>query len=284
MQFQLPDESITLVEQAQPNQPLFVIGDVHGEARSLIGALRHADTLRQSLPDLVVVLLGDLVDRGPKSFECLQIAAAYRAERPNVVLLMGNHEQFLLCALFSPDEDEAGRALYNALHNKGGWILERGIDEVKAFLITAKLTPDDFQLSYQNGNCLCVHAGIPPHATPEELKQFFQSDKLKLPKGSGDSHSHPLWIRNAFLAETIPHPDLFVIHGHTRHDFTGKPLKGRLNLDASGYRREGVSCVAGALITPDSKVNLKYGDPLLHLPFYGRICRSGRHRLYAHHH
>ena len=64
---------------------VWAIGDVHG----------HADTLEALLESLNldsmdrVVLLGDLVDRGPKSCEVIRIAR----ENPQIFCVLGNHEE-----------------------------------------------------------------------------------------------------------------------------------------------------------------------------------------------
>jgi len=67
---------------------VWAIGDVHG----------HADTLEALLESLNldsmdrVVLLGDLVDRGPRSCEAIRIAR----ENPQIFCVLGNHEEMML--------------------------------------------------------------------------------------------------------------------------------------------------------------------------------------------
>ena len=67
---------------------VWAIGDVHG----------HADTLQSLLESLNldsmdrVVLLGDLVDRGPRSCEVIRIAR----ENPQIFCVLGNHEEMML--------------------------------------------------------------------------------------------------------------------------------------------------------------------------------------------
>ena len=79
---------------------LYVLGDVHGEFDNLIGVLRNAGLVG---PDLswsgskaTLVLVGDLVDRGPDATRVLWYA--YRLERQaaaaggRVLVMLGNHE------------------------------------------------------------------------------------------------------------------------------------------------------------------------------------------------
>src|SRR5262245_10556089 len=73
-----------------------VIGDVGGHPGQLTDALRSlgAGGTRLSLPDdLVVVQVGDLVDRGPDSAGVLQLVSRYLDEQPaQWIQLLGNHE------------------------------------------------------------------------------------------------------------------------------------------------------------------------------------------------
>ena len=67
---------------------VWVIGDVHGFADTLVNLL---DSLNLGSRDRVV-LLGDLIDRGPKSCEVIQIAR----EDPQIFSILGNHEDMML--------------------------------------------------------------------------------------------------------------------------------------------------------------------------------------------
>lgn len=71
-----------------------IIGDIHGCSRAL------QDLLGQVKPDPVcdrLILLGDLFDRGPESWEVLQTVKKLEAAfGDRFVLLRGNHEDYLL--------------------------------------------------------------------------------------------------------------------------------------------------------------------------------------------
>ena len=67
---------------------VWAIGDVHGYADTLLALL---DSLNLSSRDRVV-LLGDLVDRGPSSCEVIRIAR----ENPQIFSVLGNHEEMML--------------------------------------------------------------------------------------------------------------------------------------------------------------------------------------------
>ena len=70
--------------------PVLIVGDVHGDLERLFGALRPypADRWR-------TIFLGDLVDGGPFGVGALR----YARDRPNSVVLLGNHEVLMLAAL-----------------------------------------------------------------------------------------------------------------------------------------------------------------------------------------
>jgi serine/threonine protein phosphatase 1 len=73
---------------------IFAIGDIHGcdvALRTLLGKL----DLR--LDDTVIVL-GDVIDRGPKTCEVVDLLLE-AADRCNMISVMGNHEEMLLDVL-----------------------------------------------------------------------------------------------------------------------------------------------------------------------------------------
>lgn len=67
-----------------------VVGDLHGDYKSLVALLELVD-----LDGDLLVFLGDYADRGPSGVEVIRTVAELRKEHPkNVVALMGNHEDF----------------------------------------------------------------------------------------------------------------------------------------------------------------------------------------------
>ena len=77
------------------------IGDIHGELEAL------TDLLARVEPELssgdTVVFLGDYIDRGPRSKECIdRILDFWASTSAEVVALLGNHEEWLLRTLDDP--------------------------------------------------------------------------------------------------------------------------------------------------------------------------------------
>ena len=98
-------------------QRVYAVGDVHGRADLLRCLLRQIDRDDGGRPhaDTRLILLGDLIDRGPDSAGVLECVRALEAEPDrHVTVLMGNHEDMFLKAI---DEGEA--ALTSFLRHGG---------------------------------------------------------------------------------------------------------------------------------------------------------------------
>jgi predicted phosphodiesterase len=67
------------------------LGDIHGNFRALIRVL---DDLEDWKPDQVLIL-GDLINRGPRSKDCLDLIQE-KARNPHWRLIKGNHEGYVL--------------------------------------------------------------------------------------------------------------------------------------------------------------------------------------------
>jgi len=82
-----------LVELQTPDE-LVVIGDIHGDLKTFLKILEDIK-LEHYLanPNNKIILLGDYVDRGPKSIEVLYAICNLKQRYPNSIILMrGNHE------------------------------------------------------------------------------------------------------------------------------------------------------------------------------------------------
>ncbi len=108
---------------------VWVIGDVHG----------HADTLTALIESLNldsidrVVLLGDLVDRGPKSCEVIRIAR----EDSQIFCVLGNHEEMMLKQF---DVDNIG----TMTAQQAGWFYIGGRATAQSYIDEFTGTSGDF--------------------------------------------------------------------------------------------------------------------------------------------
>jgi len=206
----------------------YAVGDVHGRLdlfEALIGAIERDDR-QASVAETTIVLLGDLVDRGPDSAGVVARARAWQAER-KVRLLAGNHEEMFLHSL-----EDVGVLRHFLRHGGRETALSYGIpreeydratmEGVQALLVAAVPTEDRRFLSMAKnyviaGDYLFVHAGIAPHVPLEEQEEH-----------------HLRWIREPFLDHAEPH-DHFVVHGHTITETIDERLN-RIGIDTGAYR------------------------------------------------
>ncbi len=173
------------------NGRLIVIGDIHGCAAEL------AELLAELAPkhDDRVVLLGDLVNRGPDSRGVIELARAHRA-----VALLGNHELRLLKYRRTGDRKyikEQDLDTYDRLQT-ADW----------DFLEAMPLTFEEPEL-----DVVCVHGGFLPdkpwRKQPAEVVTRIQVvDRDGEPAKRTEAPDAPPW---ADLWNGPP----FVIYGHT---------------------------------------------------------------------
>ena len=93
------------LEKKDEFNSVFCFGDIHGELDGFIKNLKKAKIVdeKNSLnPNFkgTLIQMGDVIDRGPKSYEAFEFLSKIQKEAPKigskVVRLLGNHEQLLL--------------------------------------------------------------------------------------------------------------------------------------------------------------------------------------------
>ena len=98
-----------------------VIGDVHGHADKLEGLLRTLG-YRESQgswrhPERTVMFIGDLIDRGPRQLDTIDIARRM-VDAGQARIVMGNHE-YNAIAIHTPHPDKPGDTLRTRLGTRG---------------------------------------------------------------------------------------------------------------------------------------------------------------------
>jgi len=114
--------SIDLVRSlpyAERNGRLFVGGDIHGEFHALMSALHALDF---DFDKDLVLLVGDIHDRGPNSPNCLELL-----QEPWLLSTIGNHEWMLLSVVTDTGDISYSKksALDTFMANGGEWILDK---------------------------------------------------------------------------------------------------------------------------------------------------------------
>lgn len=217
---------------------VYAIGDIHGCDREFARLLEliDADHAQRTPKRRIIVLLGDLVDRGPDSAGVVERARQLAAGSDEVRLIAGNHEEMLLtsCAgdtkglrLFARNggrETAESYGIDNDTWNAADFDeLKRLLDEAvpathRAFLKTMEEV-------VVIGDYAFVHAGIRPGVALAEQ----QGEDLR-------------WIRDRFLGHTGAH-EKFIVHGHTiSPDVDDQP--NRLGIDTGAYATGKLTAVA----------------------------------------
>lgn len=239
---------------------LYAIGDVHGHLDLLRAALDRieADRARTGDHAAPVVQVGDLVDRGPDSRGVVQYLMDLSARDARVTVLKGNHDNMFALFLETPPRpDPRLRADLSWLHPRLG-----GLETLESYGIAPDQTPEQLHraalravpdthraflsaapLSFAQGACLLVHAGIRPRVPLAEQRP-----------------SDLFWIRHEFLDDPHDHGPL-IVHGHTPVDQV-EHHGNRLAIDTGAAYGGPLSAVVIEgrqvhLLTPDGRQEIR---------------------------
>ena len=239
----------------------YVIGDIHGRLDLYEAMITEIEQEAASAGprEVRVVLLGDLVDRGPDSAGVLARTRKWQQQR-HVRVLAGNHEEMFLKSFTRPE------ALRHFLKHGGRETLLsfgfstkqlRSLELEDLFAMLPQLVPQserDYIAAFEDiiiaGDYAFVHAGIDPARAIDEQKR-----------------SDLLWIRDRFLTHDGPLPKV-IVHGHTIFDRV-MDCGNRIGIDTGAFRsgvltalalegdqRRVLQAVAGA----DGTIGIFHGD------------------------
>lgn len=227
--FKKQEASPKIEPAVPPGLLVYAIGDIHGRDDLFSELLDRIEADRGRRPHdmCVLILLGDLVDRGPSSDRVVERALGLSAPFDRVHHLIGNHEECMLAALTG--DVRALRYFYRI----GGESTIRSYlkdDELLAqmsFEELAQAFPPAVPQSHidylgrgedmvRYGNYIFVHAGVRP-GTPLERQKT----------------SDLRWIREEFLSDTSDHGAM-VVHGHTISDDVQLGCN-RIGIDTGAY-------------------------------------------------
>src|SRR6476659_1248591 len=188
---------------------IYAIGDIHGRLDLFEDLLARidADDAARGAADTHLILLGDLVDRGPDSAgvveRAMQLCATGKCR-----VLMGNHEEVLI-KTWEGDRRTAG--LFARIGGRET-LLSYGVSEEtyeaadlqELVALTQRHVPEahirfmqGFEETIAEGEYLFVHAGIRPGVPHDE-----------------QSRADTRWIRREFLEDERDHGAM-VGHGHS---------------------------------------------------------------------
>lgn len=129
-----------------------IIGDIHGCYREFISLLKKVEYRKKKDR---LILLGDLMDRGPLSYEMLQWAIRWKEENPDTFFLIrGNHELMLV-----KQRREIDQRLIWRLVGKGATIrsFSRHKDRMKRYI---PWIVENMPIYHEEDDYRCVHASV----------------------------------------------------------------------------------------------------------------------------
>lgn len=209
---------------------VYAIGDIHGRLDlfdRLIERIAQDEAERASLPRLLV-LLGDLIDRGPQSAQMIDRAMALARSDEDVRFLKGNHEELFIAAARGSVQSAGFFRRIGGVETLASYGLAPALsaamdDDAIARWMLAHVPrehvdfADDFEDMLAIGDYLFVHAGIRPRVPLE----------AQLP-------ADLRWIRGDFLMHRGDHGRV-VIHGHSiTPDVDEQP--NRIGIDTGAWR------------------------------------------------
>ncbi|CAA9538118.1 MAG: Serine/threonine protein phosphatase [uncultured Sphingomonadaceae bacterium] len=220
-----------------PGERVYAIGDVHGcfdLLEPLVARIRADDAARMPCRT-TIVLIGDIVDRGPRSADVVRLLMPLAPRTDRLVVLKGNHEDMMVHAL------RGDLVVLQTWIRLGGdatlrsWgvptdaldLPPRDLLKTARSKIGGKTLAwlDALPLSYRSGDFFFVHAGIRPG--------------VSLAKQDPDDL---IWIRDEFLANDETHPAV-IVHGHTIAADGPELRHNRIGLDTGAYRTGKLSAV-----------------------------------------
>jgi serine/threonine protein phosphatase 1 len=209
---------------------VYAIGDIHGRLdllNELLNLIDRDDEARTP-GRTTLILLGDLIDRGPHAASVVERTMRLHAASDRFHAIKGNHEEVMLAALSG---DEAAMRLF--LRIGGIQTLESygvGLDDLPDGEEIETLIPRmqaaiphehaEFLAAMENsvemGDYLFVHAGIRPGVPIAEQDPVEQR-----------------WIRDSFL-DHPGHHGMMIVHGHS---ITPEPVlrPNRMGIDTGAY-------------------------------------------------
>jgi serine/threonine protein phosphatase 1 len=213
---------------------IYAVGDVHGCFNLLADLFQRIelDAVGREATKTRIILLGDMIDRGPQSAEVCQLLYGLR-DYDGIICLKGNHEQ-AMCDVLSGDLNAlrfwmsfGGNATLRSwgvdpelIHQASlGESWQRELMEAFKAAVPAEIAEwmANLPVAHREGDYFFVHAGIRPGMAL-----------------SAQSEDDLLWIREPFLSSWRQH-EAVVVHGHSESDVAVFNAN-RIGIDTGAYR------------------------------------------------
>lgn len=221
-----------------PTERIYAIGDVHGRFdlfRRLLNIIR-SDHVRRGAARTRIILLGDIVDRGPDAAKMVQGCMSMTGLGDQFIVLKGNHEEMMIQALKGDFDTFRAWLEFGGRETLISWGVDPALLALPAtrsgLRKAAKAVGSDvlawldrLPLYVLHNDFLFVHAGIRP-AVP-----ITQQDPNDL-----------LWITDDFLQSNLDH-GMTVVHGHSIVEDGPDVRSNRIGIDTGAYRTERLTAI-----------------------------------------
>ncbi|XP_063711706.1 protein phosphatase 3 catalytic subunit alpha-like [Symsagittifera roscoffensis] len=155
-------------------QPVIMVGDIHGQFYDLLRLLDLGGPLGSLSPTNQYLFLGDYVDRGMFGMECIIVLCALKIAYPKKMhLLRGNHECRHLTRYFSFKVE--------CLHKYNERVYNACMDMFDHLPLAAIV----------NNQFFCVHGGLSPRI--QHIKDIQKIIRVKEPDKHGDAMTDLMW-------------------------------------------------------------------------------------------
>lgn len=228
--------------RSKPRAPdgmrLYAIGDIHGRDDLLADLLaRIGEDARSAGPGrMVLIYLGDYIDRGLQSRQVIERLSAGAPEGFEAVHLKGNHESAMLEFLH---DAQFGRT----------WKYYGGLETLHSYGIHDLMLSDDRE-EFERARC-----ALEQHL-PEGHRRFLEGLNLSVAFGdyffvhagvrpgialARQAEDDLLWIRDDFLQSRASFGKV-VVHGHTPQE---EPVfrSNRIGIDTGAYMTGVLTCL-----------------------------------------
>jgi len=210
---------------------IYAIGDIHGRYDLLLRLLAKIQSHHASLPNpkhLRIIVLGDFIDRGPKSANIVHLLQNATIETETLTVLLGNHEDLMLSSLAGD-----GEALSAWLRYGGDATLASfGIDPAAMLRLGPRAAASAMReviaqplidwlrtrpVMTRSGDYIFCHAGLRPGVPVAD-----------------QSREDLLWIGADFLESSERIENSVVVHGHSTFT-TVEQRANRIGIDTGAY-------------------------------------------------
>ena len=183
---------------------VWAIGDVHGDVETLELLIEklNLDSLDR------IVLLGDLIDRGPKSCKVIEIART----KSQIFSVLGNHEDMMLANFDPVDFENPSIEQRTWMYNGGRATIESYINE----FTDSNGNLDRYRLKKRGAQDLAWLDSLPHHIVLDEFRLVHAGYAPHDQEPDMQSKNTLLWIRKEFHDTIFPIDNKrTVIFGHS---------------------------------------------------------------------